>query len=97
MRRISRIAVHLFIVIGLFPLVAGGCSTSGGGASGLFTIQGTSSLATGDWADVSAAVLAAAQHREMGVESESQPDPKTLGFDLLPGRRSLAPAPASVT
>jgi len=83
MRRISRNVIHRAAVIGLTSLVAGGCSTSGGGASGLFTIQGTSSLATGDWADVNAAVLAAAQHREMVVESESQPDPKTLVFDLL--------------
>lgn len=60
-----------------------GCSSSGSGGSGLFTIQGTSSLATGDWADVNAAVLAAAQHREMVVESESQPDAKTLEFQLL--------------
>jgi len=83
MRRISRNVIHRAAVIGLTSLVAGGCSTSGGGASGLFTIQGTSSLATGDWADVNAAVLAAAQHREMVVESESQPDSKTLVFDLL--------------
>jgi len=83
MRRINRNLVHSLSVIGLISFILGGCSTSGGGERGLFTIQGTSSLATGDWDDVNAAVLAAAQHREMVVESESQPDPKTLVFDLL--------------
>jgi len=83
MRRISPNALAKSIVIGLSSLILSGCSSSGSGASGLFTIHGTSSLATGDWADVNAAVLAAAQHREMVVESESQPDPKTLEFQLL--------------
>jgi len=83
MRGISSSLVLGSFVIGLFLFTQTGCSSSGSGGSGLFTIQGTSSLATGDWADVNAAVLAAAQHREMVVETESQPDPKTLEFNLL--------------
>jgi hypothetical protein len=83
MRRISPNNAAIILVIGLFSLIAGGCSSSGGSSRGFFSVEGTSSLATGDWADVNAAVLAAAQHREMVVETESQPDPKTLEFELL--------------
>lgn len=84
MHQINRTRRLSFVVIGLILPHLGlvGCASSGN-SGGLFTIQGTSSLATGDWDDVNASVLAAAQHREMVVESESQPNPRTLKFDLM--------------
>ncbi|MBL8874225.1 MAG: DUF3568 family protein [Phycisphaerae bacterium] len=83
MHRINPKHFVVAVVIGLFLGSVGGCASSGGSGGGLFTIEGTSSMATGDWIDVNAAVLAAAQHRAMVVESESKPDETTLRFELL--------------
>ncbi|MBX3390801.1 MAG: hypothetical protein KF691_15235 [Phycisphaeraceae bacterium] len=96
MPRISPIAASSFFVIGLFSAFQGaclvGCSTSGG-SKGFFTISGTTSVATGDWDDVNASVLAASQHREMTVLTESQPNPTTLEFDLL----TVSSEPVTIT
>ncbi|MFO0859326.1 MAG: hypothetical protein U0570_02130 [Phycisphaerales bacterium] len=81
MRPISQRVFISSIVIGLCAGGLSACSSSG--SAGLFTITGTTSLATGDWDDVNAAVLAAAQHREMAVVSQSQPDAKTLEYHLI--------------
>lgn len=94
---ISRIAADSFKVIGLLIgtvliVAIGGCSTSGGG-SGVFTISGTTSIATGDWDDVNAAVQAASQHREMAVLNESQPDPTTVEFNLV----TVSSEPVTIT
>ncbi|MBX3380702.1 MAG: DUF3568 family protein [Phycisphaeraceae bacterium] len=103
MPRITSKQITRIIVIGLSTSTLMGCSSSNTGGS-LFTIEGTSSLATGDWNDVNAAVQAAAQHREMIVETESQPNPKTLQFSLLTVRsepvtvtvtRTSAPDPSA--
>jgi hypothetical protein len=73
-------------VIGL--LLAGvlgfGCAGGSGSSGGIFTMQGSKVLVTGDWDDVDAAVRAAAGHREMVVETQStSPDGKTQTFELL--------------
>ncbi|MGH7243146.1 MAG: DUF3568 family protein [Phycisphaerales bacterium] len=83
MHRISPKTVALTSVIGLLAIAGSGCSSSNSGGGGFFSVAGTTSVATGDWDDVNAAVLAAAQHREMVVESQSRPDLKTQQFKLL--------------
>lgn len=83
MHRISLNDIARLFVIGLLAVAGVGCSSSGGSGGGLFKVEGTSSVATGDWMDVNAAVLAAARHREMVVESETKPDETTLRFELL--------------
>lgn len=97
MQSISRIAGTGYVVIGLFVggLLCGslsGCSTSGS-SGGIFTISGTTSVATGDWDDVNAAVQAASQHREMAVLSESDPNPTTMEFNLL----TVSSEPVTIT
>ena len=64
-----------------------GCSGSVGGRGGMFTIEGTAVRATGEWSDVDAAVMAAAGHRGVVVESVNTTDPTAFDYRLITSKQ----------
>jgi len=64
-----------------------GCSGSAGGRGGMFTIEGTTVRAMGEWSDIEAAVQAAAGHRGVVVESVDTTDPRTLDYRLITSKQ----------
>lgn len=79
----AAIAITCLGVVGLGTFT--GCST--GSAGGLFTIEGTTVRATGEWSDVDAAVMAAAGHRGVVVESVDTSDPKVFDYRLITAKQ----------
>lgn len=76
------------LVLGLsaaFLMLGGlsGCSGSAGGRGGVFTIEGTNVRAMGEWSDIDAAVMAAAGHRGVIVESVDTSDPAFFDYRLI--------------
>ena len=61
----------------------GGGSGSAGGRGGMFAVEGTTVRAMGEWSDVDAAVMAAAGHRGVVVESVDTSDPKVFDYRLI--------------
>lgn len=64
-----------------------GCSGSAGGRGGVFTVEGTTVRAMGEWSDIDAAVMAAAGHRGVVVESVDTTDPTTFDYRLITSRQ----------
>lgn len=80
------------IVLGLSAAILSlgslsGCSGSAGGRGGMFTVEGTKVRAMGEWSDIDAAVMAAAGHRGVVVESVDTSDPAVFDYRLITAKQ----------